>query len=54
MESAALRIENAILRLLDEGYRPADLYNEEQGTHLANTQKISTQLLSYLEETENV
>jgi hypothetical protein len=51
LESAAKRIEAAILKLLDDGYRPADLYNEEPGTTLANTQEVSDQLIASLEET---
>ncbi|MDR9364277.1 MAG: 3-isopropylmalate dehydrogenase [Balneolaceae bacterium] len=51
LESAAKRIEAAILKLLDDGYRPADLYNDEPGTTLANTEEISNRLITSLEET---
>ena len=50
LESAAKKIETAILNLLDKGFRPADIYNEEPGTKLANTKEISDQLLKSLEE----
>lgn len=51
LESAAKKIESAILNLLDEGYRPADVYSEEPGTKLANTKEVSDQLLKFIEET---
>jgi len=54
LETAAKRIEAAILKLLNDGYRPADLYNEAPKTTLVNTQEISDQLLTYIGQTENV
>lgn len=51
LESAAQKIESSILNLLDEGYRPADVYNEEPGTTQVNTQQVSDKLLRSLEET---
>lgn len=51
LESAAEKIESAILNLLDEGFRPADVYNGEPGTTSANTQEIADKLLQYIEET---
>lgn len=50
LEPAAKKIESAILQLLEEGYRPADIYTEEPGTKLANTGEISNQLLTSLNE----
>lgn len=50
LESAAQKIESAILQLLHEGFRPADIYNEEPGTKPASTQEISEQLLKFIEE----
>lgn len=50
LEPAAKKIESAILQLLEEGYRPADIYTEEPGTKLANTDEISNQLLTSLNE----
>lgn len=51
LESAAKKIEKAILTLLDEGYRPADVFNDEPETKLANTEEISDQLLKFIEQT---
>lgn len=53
LESAAAKIESAILNLLNKGYRPADIYNEQPGTQQVSTQEISELLLSFIEEKAN-
>lgn len=50
LEPAAGKIESAVLNLLDDGYRPADLYTQEPGTKLLKTKEISEKLLQSLEE----
>lgn len=45
MEEAARRIEAAIQTVLKSGLRTADLFNDEPGTKLANTQAVADLLL---------
>ncbi len=55
LEEAAEKIEAAILNLLDEGLRTADLYTGEEGTTQAGTQEVADYLLqSVQEETASV
>ena len=50
LESAAAKIESAILNLLYEGYRPADIFSNQPGTRQVNTHEISELLLEFIEE----
>ncbi|TVR15727.1 MAG: 3-isopropylmalate dehydrogenase [Balneolaceae bacterium] len=54
LESAAQNIENAIQTVLKNGLRTADLYTEEPGTTLSNTQEIAHLLLKAVSEREMV
>lgn len=54
MESAALLIEEAILKVLENGLRTADLYTEEPNTMLTNTKDISRLLLKAVTEEVSV
>ena len=49
MESAAIRMEESVLALLEEGIRPADLFRDEPGTQRFNTTEIEERLLDHLE-----
>jgi 3-isopropylmalate dehydrogenase len=54
LEEAAKNIESAIQKVLEEGYRTADLYSNEEGTFKADTAAIEDALLKQMQETAGV
>ena len=53
MESAAKKIETAIQSLLQNGLRTADLYTDEEGTRLVNTNEVAQFLLNEVSKKEH-
>lgn len=50
MEDAAKSIETAIQKVLDEGYRTADLFYDDPGTRKVGTEEIAERLIVNLQE----
>lgn len=54
LEKAAQQIESAIISVLEQGLRTADLFTDEPGTRLVGTDEIASALMEYSQQKENV
>lgn len=54
LEDAAQQIESAIKHVLQRGLRTADLYTNEPGTKLANTDDIASALIEFVQQNASI
>jgi len=48
MQDAADAIDNAVAKVLDQGYRTADIYQKKDGEKLVNTKEMGAAIIANL------
>jgi 3-isopropylmalate dehydrogenase len=48
MQEAADAIDNAVAKVLDQGYRTADIYQKKDGEKLVNTKEMGDAIIAAL------